>query len=171
MRIYLIGYMGSGKSKIAESLSKVLKYSVADTDKMVEERIGSTIDNIFRTEGQEYFRDVEKDVLRQTERFDNIVISTGGGTPCYYDNMSWMKMHGLTVYLEANPGLLFHRLATNKANRPLISNLDDVELMEQINGHLAIRIPVYRKADLIVPAADLDAKELAAKIKSFKKSK
>lgn len=169
MRIYLVGYMGSGKSKVAESLAKLLKYSTVDTDKLVEERVGSTVETIFNTEGQEYFREMEKDVLRQTERFDNIVISTGGGTPCYFDNMRWMKEHGFTVYLEANPGLLFHRLATNRSGRPLISQLDDVELMEQITGHLAVRIPVYRKADLIVEAADIDVKELAAKIKAEKR--
>jgi shikimate kinase len=166
MRIYLIGYMGSGKSKTAEALAKILKYSVTDTDKLVEERVGASIEHIFRTEGQEYFRDVEKDVLRQTAMFEKIVISTGGGTPCYHDNMNWMKENGTTVYLEANAGLLFHRLATNKSGRPLISELNDVELMEQITGHLAVRIPVYRKADIIVNAADLDVKELAARIKS-----
>jgi shikimate kinase len=170
MRIYLIGYMGSGKTKTAEALAKFLKYSSADTDKLVEERIGSSIENIFRTEGQEYFRDVEKDVLRQTALFDKIVISTGGGTPCYYDNMTWMKENGLTVYLEANAGLLFHRLATNKAARPLISELNDVDLMEQITGHLAVRIPVYRKADIIFNAADVDVKELAVRIKDYKRS-
>ena len=149
--------MGSGKTKVAESLSKILKYSVSDLDKMVEERVGSPIETIFKTEGQEYFREMEKDILRQTERFDNVVIATGGGTPCYFENMNWMNEHGLTVYLEANPGLLFHRLATNRSARPLLSDLDDVELMEQITGHLAVRIPVYRKAQLIVNAADLDA--------------
>ena len=169
MRIFLIGYMGSGKTKTADALAKILKYSLSDTDKLVEERVGSSIDSIFRKEGQEYFRDVEKDVLRQTAIFDNIVISTGGGTPCYFENMQWMKENGLTVYLEANPGLLFHRLATNRENRPLLSSLNDVELMEQITSHLATRIPVYRKADIIVNAADVDVKDLAAKIKSHGK--
>jgi shikimate kinase len=169
MRIYLIGYMGSGKSKTAEALSKVLKYSKVDTDKMVEERVGSTIDAIFKTDGQEYFREVEKDILRQTERLDNYVIATGGGTPCYFDNMKWMNEHGVTVYLEANAGLLFHRLATNRDSRPLLAELDDVELMEQITGHLAVRLPVYRKAEITVSAADLDVKALAAQIKALRR--
>jgi shikimate kinase len=169
MRIYLIGYMGSGKSKTAEALAKILKYSKADTDAMVEQRIGSTVASIFAKEGQEYFRDVEKDVLRETERFNKCVIATGGGTPCYFDNMQWMNEHGITVYLEANAGLLFHRLATNRGERPLIAGLDDVDLMEQITGQLAVRIPVYRKAAITVEAADIDVKSLAMKIKSFGK--
>ena len=156
--------MGSGKSKTAEALAKHLGYSVFDIDKQVEGRSGKTISAIFETEGQEAFRELEKDVLRSTATMENVVISTGGGTPCFSDNMDWMNTNGITVYLEANSGLLFHRLAGNKQGRPLIENLTDVELMEQITGHLAIRIPFYRRAKIIFPAASLDLKALAEKL-------
>lgn len=169
MRIYLTGYMGSGKSKTAELLSKIFKYGYLDTDYLIEEKTGTTITSIFEKEGQEYFRKIEKQVLRSTEKLDNYIISTGGGTPCYHDNMEWMNSKGITVYLEANAGLLFHRLATSRTGRPLIESLDDVELMEQIMGHLAVRIPVYRRAMIIVNAANLNPKILAEKIKSFKR--
>jgi shikimate kinase len=163
-RIYLIGYMGSGKSKTAEALAKQLGFTVFDIDKKIEEQTGKSISTIFETEGQEAFRELERDALRSTASMEMVVVSTGGGTPCYHDNMTWMNEHGITVYLDANPGLLFHRLAGNKKGRPLIENLSDVELMEQITGHLATRLPVYRQAKITVPAASLDVKGLSEKI-------
>lgn len=169
MKVYFVGYMGSGKSKVAGALAKHLSYTHIDTDSVIESDYGNSISFIFEKEGQDHFRELEKNILRSTKEMKKSVISTGGGTPCYFDNMDWMNENGLTVYLEANPGLLFHRLATSRDNRPLIRNLDDVELMEQISGHLATRIPVYRKAKLIVNAADINIKLLAEKIKEILK--
>ena len=171
MRIYIVGYMGSGKSKAAEALAKLFKFDVVDTDRQIEARKKKTISQIFESEGLESFREIEKEILRSTEKSNNLIVATGGGAASYLDNMEWMNNNGITVYLEANPGLLFHRLATSKAGRPLIEKLNDVELMEQINGHLALRIPAYKKADVIVNAADLNPKILAEKIKSVAKSK
>jgi shikimate kinase len=167
MAVYLIGYMGSGKSKAGEALSKILRYEFVDTDQLVERRAGKAIAEIFSSEGKEYFRELEKAALRTTEGKKKLVVATGGGTPCYHGNMEWMNEHGITVYLEASPGLLFHRLATNKKGRPLLEGLNDVDLMEQITGHLAVRIPVYRQAQITVNAADHDAKALAEKIKAL----
>ncbi len=169
MRIYLVGYMGSGKTKTAEALAKIFNYKIADTDKLVVDKTGKTISSVFEIEGQEFFRDIEKDVLRSTAKSENIIVATGGGTPCYFDNMDWMNENGVTVYLEANAGLLFHRLATSRAGRPLIEKLNDIELVEQITGHLAVRIPVYRKAMITVNAASLNPKSLAEKIRAFSK--
>ena len=94
-------------------------------------------------------------------------MSTGGGLPAYSDNMQQMNEQGLTVYLEANAGLLFHRLLQSRQGRPLLEGLSDVELMEKINTHLAERIPFYEQAKLKVPAASLNVKKLAAEIQSF----
>ena len=161
--------MGSGKSKTAESLSKLFKYDFYDTDRLVEDKSGNAISTIFNNEGHEYFREIEKQVLRSTEKNENCIVSTGGGTPCYHQNMEWMNSKGITVYLEANAGLLFHRLATSRAGRPLIESLNDVELMEQIMTHLTVRIPFYSQAMITVYAASLNVKLLAEKIKSLKK--
>ena len=169
MRIYLIGYMGSGKTKTAELLSKIFKCDFVDTDHLVEEITGTTVTAIFKTKGQDYFREIEKNVLRSTVKKNSCVISTGGGTPCYFDNMEWMNAHGITVYLETNAGLLFHRLATSRSGRPLIESLDDVELMEQIMSHLVVRNPVYKQSMISVNAASLNVKELADKIKALNK--
>lgn len=168
MRIYLVGYMASGKSKIAEALSKVLHIPFVDTDSLVEKKEGRTIEKIFETSGQEFFRKLENQVLIETEKTENIIVATGGGLPCFFSNMEWMNTKGITVYLEANPGLLFHRLATSRGNRPLLNNLNDIELMEQITGHLAVRIPFYKKAKITVSAANLNAKTLAEKILKYK---
>jgi shikimate kinase len=164
MKIFLIGYMGSGKSKAGESLAKLLNLPFIETDKVVETREGKSISAIFETSGQEYFREVEKAVLHETVSVKDAVVSTGGGLPCYSDNMQWMNDNGITVYLDANPGLLFHRLSVSKVGRPLIEKLNDVDLMEQITGHLAIRLPYYRQAKVVVPAASLNVKALAEKL-------
>ena len=164
MRIFLIGYMGSGKSKVAEALGKILELPVIHTDKLVEEKEGKSFSEIFESSGQEYFRDLEKEALHSTIIQSDVIVSTGGGLPCYFDNMEWMNQNGITVYLEANPGLLFHRLSNAKAGRPLIENLNDVDLMEQISGHLAVRSPYYKKAQIKINAASVNVKELAEMI-------
>ncbi len=162
--------MGSGKSKTGEALAKILKIPFVDTDTLIENKTALSISEFFELNGEEPFRKIEQEVLHSTTSLDNIIIATGGGTPCYKDNMEWMNHNGITVYLEANSGLLFHRLAISKAGRPLIEKLNDVELMEQISGALAIRTPIYSKADISYKAANLNVKELAEKIKIFKKS-
>lgn len=158
--------MGSGKSKTAESLSKIFKYSFADTDRLVEKKTGCSVESIFKNNGEEYFREVEKEVLLTTEKNENIIISTGGGTPCFHNNMEWINSMGISVYLEANAGLLFHRLATTREGRPLIEPLNDVELMEKIMSDLTFRVPIYNLATITIKAASLNVTVLAAKIKS-----
>jgi shikimate kinase len=153
--------MGSGKSKVAEALGKILNLPVVHTDILVEEMEGKSISDIFKSSGQEHFREIEKKVLHSTIEKNDLIVSTGGGLPCYFDNMEWMNENGITVYLEANPGLLFHRLSSAKEGRPLIENLSDVELMEQISGHLAVRSPIYKKAKLSINAASVNVKALA----------
>lgn len=160
--------MGSGKSKTAESLSKIFKYDFADTDRLVEIKTGISIASIFKNKSEEYFREIEKEVLISTEKNENIIISTGGGTPCYHGNMEWINSMGISVYLEANAGLLFHRLATSREGRPLIEPLNDVELMEKIMSDLTLRIPIYSQATITIKAASLNVKILADKIKSLK---
>lgn len=164
MKIFLVGYMGSGKSKTAEALAKVLKLDWIDIDSQIQIKEGRSISQVFETSGQEYFRELEKKTLHETGSKNDVVISTGGGLPCYFDNMDWMNNEGFTVYLEANSGLLFHRLASMREGRPLIEKLNDVELMEQISSHLIHRIPYYKKAKLVVGAANVNVKQIAEKI-------
>lgn len=167
MKVFLIGYMGSGKSKVAEALGKILELPVVHTDELVEKSEGKSISEIFKTSGQEHFRELERNALHSLSENNNVIVSTGGGLPCYFDNMDYMNAVGVTVYLEANPGLLFHRLSNNRSGRPLIENLNDVELMEQISGHLAIRSPFYKKAQITINAASVNVKSLSELITNY----
>jgi shikimate kinase len=168
MRIYLVGYMASGKSKAGLALASVMRYKFLDTDSMMEEEKGKSVLRIFKEKGEDYFRQLEKKTLYKTESMNKVVVATGGGLPCFHGNMDWMNGHGVTVYLEASEGLLFHRLATSKQGRPLIENLNDVELMEQISRHLTERGPVYNLAKIKVNALSLNVKTLQQKIEKLK---
>jgi shikimate kinase len=168
MRIYIVGYMGSGKSKAGKLLASAMRYKFLDTDAMIEEETGKTILQLFKEKGEEYFRKLEKKILLKTESASRVVVATGGGLPCFDENMKWMNEHGVTVYLEANEGLLFHRLATSKEGRPLIESLNDVELMEQISRHLTERAPFYNLAKIKVNALSLNVKILKQKIDRLK---
>ena len=160
MRIYLIGYMGSGKSKVGKSLSKLLNFSFSDTDHLIEEKAGSSVTQIFQDQGEMFFRELETEMLGETFEKTKTVISTGGGLPTHDDNMKKMLDHGIVLYLEAAPGLLFQRLSVNREGRPLIEKLNDSELTNQIQKHLLERGPVYRRADLTFPAANVDVKKI-----------
>ena len=160
--------MGSGKSKTGEALARIFHYSFMDTDSLVEAREKKSVSGIFRENGEDYFRIAETEVLHELEPVKNVVIATGGGLPCFHGNMEWMNSQGITVYLEANDGLLFHRLVRSKEGRPLIENLSDVELMEQISMNIVVRKPFYKKAMITVGAANLDVKSLAQTIKKYK---
>jgi shikimate kinase len=168
MRIFLVGYMCSGKSKTGKALAAAMKYKFLDTDTMIEEKTGSTIRQIFHEKGEEFFREMEQDALLSTFTFNKVVIATGGGLPCFNDNMKWMNEKGITVYLEASEGVLFHRLAMSKQGRPLIENLDDISLMERITRDLTIRVPVYSQAQITVNAVSLNLNTLKQKIEKLK---
>ena len=107
MRIFLIGYMGSGKSKVAEALGKILELPVIHTDKLVEEKEGKSISEIFESSGQEYFRDLEKEALHSTIIQSDVIVSTGGGLPCYFDNMEWMNQMESPFILKQTPDYFF----------------------------------------------------------------
>src|SRR4030095_2031248 len=119
MRVFLIGYMASGKSKAGEQLAGLLGLRYLDTDTCIEEKAGKSISRIFAEEGEEHFRKLEREVLEDLLRKRGIVVATGGGLPCTGDNMDRMNANGITVYLEANAGLLFHRLLSSRSGRPL----------------------------------------------------
>ena len=161
MRIYCIGYMGSGKSTLGKELSMKLKYHFIDLDKEIEKETGKTIDLIFDKEGEKQFRIYEKQLLRETEISNNIVVATGGGTPCFLGNMDFMNQHGVTVYLKMSAGALFRRLLRDKAGRPLLKDMSDVDMMEQIMVHLAKRAPFYSNAKYVVDVEERGIEKLS----------
>ena len=157
--------MGSGKTTAGKKLAALLGYTFIDLDALIERESGHSVEEWF-TRGEEKFREIETLVLRQTAETQNVVISTGGGTPCFHDNMTWMKEHGLTVYLRLNVGSLFHRLAESKKDRPLLANKTDVELMEFITESLKEREFFYSQAHYIIKGENLDVKSMLEEIKS-----
>lgn len=160
MRIFLIGFMGSGKSKRGRKLAAELGYAFEDMDDCIEKEEAATIPELFLNKGEEYFRLAEHKVLLNLLRLDNVVISTGGGAPCYFDAMHRMNECGVTIYLKGSPAFLAERLQNSQKKRPLIENLRGEELVQFIDKKLKEREPVYAKAKYIVEAIGLHNREL-----------
>ncbi|HBZ66450.1 MAG TPA: shikimate kinase [Bacteroidales bacterium] len=160
MRIYLVGFMGCGKSFSGRNLSRKLGFGFSDLDVLFENRYRVNIQEFFRKYGEATFRVVEQQILYETESFHKVVISTGGGTPCYADNMDWMNQHGISIYLKMSPSSLYHRLSHSRKPRPLIKDYEPEALRQFIRERLAIREPYYNKASLIVPGENLNLNQL-----------
>jgi len=148
--IFLIGFMGSGKSTVGRSLSTLTGMPFNDLDAEIEKLHGLSIQDIFLKFGEDHFRKLEKIQLRNCLSGTAGIIATGGGCPVFADNLNWMNENGTTVYLKCRPGVLFHRLAKEKASRPLLMDLSDLELMERINTLLKSRHLVYEQATIHV---------------------
>lgn len=155
MRIYLIGYMGSGKSTIGKKLATRLGYSFLDLDNVIEEEQQQTVAEIFLEKGEDAFRSLERLALHQTFEMDDIVVSVGGGTPVFYENMEMMKRNGLCIYLKSSPELLASRLQRNQQQRPLIASLSQDELLLFVREQLAKRLVFYEKSEMHIEAKDL----------------
>jgi shikimate kinase len=147
-KVYIIGYMGSGKTTTGKKLAGLLGWTFTDLDTCIEEHTGLTIPEIFSRNGEAWFRGVEAEVLRSLGSLNRAIISTGGGTPCYKDNMDYMLDTGLTIYLKLTPGQLKSRLSGTKGERPLIKDLGEEGLLNYIEENLAIREEWYNRAEL-----------------------
>lgn len=147
-RIFLIGYMGSGKTTIGKLLARKLNYSFVDMDTQIEKKQFKTVSQIFAEKGEEEFRRLEQKCLHEIAEFDKVIIATGGGAPCFFDNMEYMNSHGLTIYLKLSPTELAQRLELIGGNkRPLLANRRGQELGLFIAEGLAKREPFYNKAN------------------------
>ena len=168
MRIFLIGYMGSGKSTLGPELAKALKLHFHDLDKIIEAEAWMSIKDIFRKQGEEAFREKERHALQKFVLGQNdFVMATGGGTPCFFDNLEWMQTHGHTVFLEVDEMELFRRLQNQKQDRPMIARLGDAALWTRIRSHLAERSPFYLKADIVWDATRRDIHPLVKMIEDL----
>lgn len=145
-RIILIGYMGAGKTTVGKALARELGLPFYDLDWYIEERFRRTIPQIFAEKGEEGFRRIEQHVLHEVAEFEDLVISSGGGTPCFFDNMEYMNRQAMTVYLKATPETLFQHLKMGKTERPLLKGKTDEELIDFIRSSLATREPFYSRA-------------------------
>jgi len=147
-KIILLGYMGCGKSTIANRLSKITEIPFVDLDKSIEERTNLSVNDIFQKHGEIYFRKLEREVLIELlESSTDLIIGLGGGTPCYANNHELLQGENiLSVYLKASVDTLFERLVTNKSKRPIIATKTDEELKEFIAIHLFERSYYYNQA-------------------------
>ena len=159
-RIFLIGFTGSGKSTIGKKLSNLLHFDFFDTDAEIERITGKSIFQIFDDEGENFFREKERTLITELSRKDNIVVSTGGGTPCFFDNMQRMNQTGLTIYLHANPNVLKQRITNQKHQKPLLKTVPDEQLTPHITQLLRQREPYYHQAQITVEAFNITAKKL-----------
>ena len=158
-RIILIGYMGAGKTTIGRTLARELGLEFYDLDWYVENRYRKRIPEIFAERGEEGFRAMERTMLHEVAEFEDIVLSCGGGTPCFFDNMDFMNQRGETIYLKATPEVLQQHLRMGKSKRPLLEGKSPEELEAYIRDSLAQREPYYRQAKHIVPIDVLETKE------------
>jgi shikimate kinase len=153
--IFFIGFMGCGKTTWSRKLAAHLGYDFVDLDHLLEEQAGMTIAEYFATHGEDSFRILESEVLRQTPYTQNTVVSTGGGLPCFFDNMVWMNAHGKTVYIKLSPKTLVDRLERSKNKRPLLREKQGEELLAFITERLAEREVFYLQAGYIANGISL----------------
>ncbi|WP_027454771.1 shikimate kinase [Xylanibacter brevis] len=145
-RIILIGYMGAGKTTIGKALSKELDMPFYDLDWYIESRHRKTVSQLFQEVGEEGFRKIEHCLLHEVAEFENVIISCGGGTPCFYDNIDYMNQQGEVIYLKTSPEVLYKHLLMAKVERPLLKDKTPEELITFIREQLEKREPFYTKA-------------------------
>jgi shikimate kinase len=160
LRIYLVGFMGSGKSTWGSVWADVQGWKFIDLDLEIERKYGMSVYQIFHTRGEHAFRIMEAEMLRATEKFRNAIIACGGGTPCFHQNMEWMNEKGYTVFLKASEDMLFGRLVLEKQQRPLIANIADHDLRQVISLKLKERAYFYHQSKWTLDANNLDVDSL-----------
>lgn len=174
-RIFLIGYMGAGKTSVGVILAKKLGLAFIDLDHFIEKRYSRTVSRLFAERGEEEFRKIEAKVLDEIADFEDVVISTGGGAPCFHDNMRRMNEAGTSIYLKTAPGLLAKRLNACKHSRPLIKNKTNEELKRFVEESLAKREPYYSLAQIVLDVEDLqtdaDVELIALKLTDLLKNR
>jgi len=156
MRIFLIGYMGAGKTTLGKAFARTMELTFIDLDWYIEERFHKTIRELFTGCGEDAFRDLERRMLHEVGEFEDVVISVGGGTPCFFDNVEYMNSVGETVFLDVDVRVLFRRLKIAKQQRPMLDGKNDEELMLFIQEALQKRLPFYSRAKYIFNGEELE---------------
>ncbi|NMH26117.1 AAA family ATPase [Flavobacterium sp. SE-s27] len=159
-KIVLIGYMGVGKTVLGKKISENLKLAYYDLDDFIEKKVNLSVEDIFKSKGEIYFRRIERDCFEELMLKDeSFVLSVGGGTPCYYENYKLLQDENvISVYLKASITMLVERLKTEKKTRPLVAQLTDEQLLEFVGKHLFERNFYYNKAKYTV---EVDGKSIS----------
>ena len=172
MRIFLTGYMGCGKSTIGRKVAALMGMNFIDLDKYIEERNFKSVPDIFAQEGEKAFREKERLALHEVAQFEDIVIGTGGGAPCFFDNMQQMNEAGITIYLAPDNEILAYRLLKSKTERPLIAGKSREELMAFIASALEKRAPFYEQSKIVIRGInDVQPEEVLRLINQYNTSK
>ena len=156
IRIILIGYMGAGKTTVGKALAKELGVPFYDLDWYIESRMRKTVAQIFAEKGEEGFRKIEHSMLHEIAEFEDVIVSCGGGTPCFFDNIDYMNQQGPVVYLKAEPEVLYKHLVMSKNDRPLLRGKSSEGLITFIREQLEKREPFYSKAQYTLDVSLLD---------------
>jgi shikimate kinase len=167
MVVYLIGFMGCGKTTVGKYLSKQLGYEFIDLDKKFETLEKIKIYKFFELQGEEKFRLIEQKILTSIDTSKNTIVATGGGTPCYFDNMEFMRQTGITVYLQIQPELISKRLKNSHIIRPKIKNKNNEEIIDWVSKLLDERKSVYEKAHIIIDARSITTTQLIKALLPF----
>lgn len=157
--VVLIGYMGAGKTTLGRALAQSMNVDFIDLDWWIENRFHKKIPDIFAQQGEAHFREVERKMLHEVAEFEDIVLSCGGGTPCFGDNMEYMNTVAETVWLRATPEVLQTHLGMGKSIRPLIQGKTPDELHDYIIESLRQREPFYSQAKYIIDINVIHSKE------------
>jgi shikimate kinase len=166
MLIYLIGFMGCGKTTVGKKLAAHLDYNFIDLDKLIESNEGQSVPEIFSKKGESAFRELERLALHTTFNLTDTIVATGGGAPCFFDNIQQMNQHGATVYIEMDPKALANRVKFSKTPRPLLKGKTDEELVDHITQMLAKRAPFYNQATYKVDGITLSVTSVMAVLPS-----
>lgn len=145
-KIFLIGMMGSGKSYWTKKIAKWIKSVGYDLDDLIEMNEEKTVIELFKDDGEDYFRKTEAKILRWFKEKKKFVLATGGGTPCFSENLTWMKKEGIVIWLDESVEVLVERLATEKEHRPLIAHLNKAQLTQFLQDKLIERHSYYQQA-------------------------
>lgn len=148
MNIFLVGFMGCGKSYVARNLAPKLGMKVVDLDRNIVNETGKSIAQIFEIQGEEAFRRIEQKCLHQLANTENTIISTGGGAACFFDNMEWMNAHGTSIFLDVSIPIIMKRLQKGIAKRPLLADKSKEELETFIAQKLEARRSYYEQASI-----------------------
>ena len=162
VRVFLMGFMGAGKTTLGKALAAHLGVSFIDLDQYIESRYMKSVSQIFATRGEQGFREIESRLLREVGEFDNVIVSCGGSTPLIGDNMDYMLSQGQTVYLKCSNETLLSRLKAARSQRPLIASKTDEELALYIESETKRREPGYLRAQYICPGDRLESRDQIA---------
>lgn len=170
-RLYIVGYMAAGKTTFGRALAERIGWEFIDLDEEIERDTGMAVSELMEKEGEEAFRILESRLLKATAMKKNVVVSCGGGTPCFFDNMEFMTIHGESLWVIASPERIMERIRIAGPTRPLLKDLDDPALLERIKSHLRSRQPYYARANRRISGEHLEnSGEIAAAVSDYLRS-